>query len=75
MIKPLCFLLLLTTLFTELFSQTNSSIDDLSTLAKCQKLGETGKTQAEKDELQKDYWTLLGVVSDLATYRQAFLKN
>lgn len=53
----------------------NNDLADLSSLQSCDQLFNSAKSPIEKAELQKDYWTLLGVVSDLAHYRELFLRE
>ena len=58
----------------KLLKNSNLSLD-LKALANCESLIKAVKSQTEKDELQRDYWILLGIVTDLSRFRTLFLKE
>ena len=61
--------------FFQMFAQNSYAQEDFKDLPNCESLINIGKTEAERIELQKDYWILLGILDDLNKYRQAFLSE
>jgi hypothetical protein len=49
--------------------------DNFDALRNCENLFKTAKSPEELAELQKDYWTLLGMVQQLSFYRQTFISQ
>lgn len=74
--KPfLAFFVLLFVTQVPCLSQNPNSQTYPSEILDYQKMIQGAKSCKEKEEAEKNYLTLLGIVNDLATYRIAFLKN
>lgn len=75
------FVLLSGFLFVSLFAcgqvPPSGSIPDIDvySLQSCDRLFSSCKSVPEKEEMQKQYWTLLGILQEMGSYRADFITN
>jgi hypothetical protein len=61
-------------IFDQVRAQQSVNVD-VHSMTACEVVRSFGHTDAEKSELQKDYWAMLGIMDDLARYRQSYIKS